>query len=317
MASFDAPVLSSAKEASVRTLHKSVCATQYEDPVDQDAFLVTSAHSILVFQPQVASFAMSSDISECVFAIRAKMLQNNIRLSTPPNASFGLLTDFTGKRKHAQDTHSSGAKAAADRAERRHALRHAAGEPSASSNSDAISVPSNDEDTPTGRQPSPIITNTNTLPTPILSPIHVRLIASLSPLTAIEALLIFLALSSPILPSPISPNPSLPDLVPLSPPSIIFLRKDPYPTEGKMTARPRGHATTRAPPSGNHLAPNTRVANCSFIPTLPVRTEFQIRQRLETLQAEIHCLSCTQKQLNWELQSLQEGSKPQVCSSED
>ncbi|KAJ6592455.1 hypothetical protein B0H19DRAFT_1245331 [Mycena capillaripes] len=257
MASFDAPLLSSAEEASIRSLHKSVRATQYEDPVDQDAFLVASAHSVLGFQPQIASFAMSSDIGECVFAIRSKMLQNNTRLRTPPDASFASLTDFAGEivrkrqllreRKRAQDTRSSGAKAAANRAERRRALRHAAGEPSASSDSDAVSIPSDDEDAPSDRQPGPIITNANALPTPVPSPIHVRPVASLSPLTVIETLLISLALSSPTPPSPISPNPSLPDLVPLSPPSVVFLRKDPHPTEGKMTACPRGRATTRAP----------------------------------------------------------------------
>lgn len=47
MSTFDASLLTSAEAASVRALHKSVCATQYEDPVDQDTFLVASARSVV------------------------------------------------------------------------------------------------------------------------------------------------------------------------------------------------------------------------------------------------------------------------------
>ncbi|KAJ7816102.1 hypothetical protein B0H13DRAFT_1923794 [Mycena leptocephala] len=333
MSTFDASLLTSAEEASVRALHKSVRATQYEDPVDQDTFLIASARSVLELQPQVASFVLTPDIGECVFAIRSKMLQNNSRLHTPPDATFALITDFAGEivrkrqlfreRKRAQDARLSGAKAAANRAERRCALRRASGEPSASSDSDAVSIPSDDEDASARRQPTPIVTDTKTLPTPAPSPIH----ASLSPLTAIETLLIALALSSPIQPSLISPNPSLPDHVPLCPPSVVRLRKDPHPTEGKMTDQPRGRVTTRTPvrlflcvawpsnPPGNHLTPNPRITNSSVVQPAPVRTEFQIRRRLESIQAEIHRLSCTQKQLSWELQSCQEASQPQARTS--
>ncbi|KAJ7844976.1 hypothetical protein B0H13DRAFT_2363954 [Mycena leptocephala] len=277
MSTFDASLLTSAEAASVRALHKSVCATQYEDPVDQDTFLVASALSVLELQPQVASFALTPDIGECVFAIRSKMLQNNLRLHTPPDATFALITDFASEivrkwqlfreHKRAQDARLSGAKAAANRAEHRCALRCASGEPSASSDSDAVSIPSDNEDASAHRQPTPIVTDTKTLPTPAPSPIHVRLIASLSPLTAIETLLIALALSSPIQPLPISPNPSLPDLVPLSPPSVVRLRKDPHPMEGKMTDQPRGCITTRTP-HGLPTCPETISLPTLVSPTL-------------------------------------------------
>jgi hypothetical protein len=47
MSAFDAPRLSLADEAAIRKLLKTVRATRYEDPVDQDAFLVASANSVV------------------------------------------------------------------------------------------------------------------------------------------------------------------------------------------------------------------------------------------------------------------------------
>jgi hypothetical protein len=47
MASLDTPYLNETEEDAIRALHKSVRATRYEDPVDQDAFLVAAARSIV------------------------------------------------------------------------------------------------------------------------------------------------------------------------------------------------------------------------------------------------------------------------------
>lgn len=47
MSSVLQPYLSKCGEAVVRKLHKTLCATSYEDPVDQETFLVASAKSLV------------------------------------------------------------------------------------------------------------------------------------------------------------------------------------------------------------------------------------------------------------------------------
>jgi hypothetical protein len=49
MSTFNLPRLSQSDEAAMRKLHKTIRATRYEDPLDQDAFLVASATSVVRF----------------------------------------------------------------------------------------------------------------------------------------------------------------------------------------------------------------------------------------------------------------------------
>ncbi|KAJ7134178.1 hypothetical protein C8R44DRAFT_729666 [Mycena epipterygia] len=46
MPSLDPTTLSKSEQDAIRLLHKTVRATRYDDPIDQDAFLVASAHSV-------------------------------------------------------------------------------------------------------------------------------------------------------------------------------------------------------------------------------------------------------------------------------
>ncbi|KAJ7366432.1 hypothetical protein DFH08DRAFT_797414 [Mycena albidolilacea] len=92
--------LSKANEKIVRKVSKTIRATKYEDPVDQAAFLVDSANTVLEFHPQVASFALVPELGECVFTIRSMMHSNNVHLGTPFSNVFISIQDFAGEIIH-------------------------------------------------------------------------------------------------------------------------------------------------------------------------------------------------------------------------
>ncbi|KAJ7429207.1 hypothetical protein B0H11DRAFT_2266610 [Mycena galericulata] len=148
--------LSKGDESIVRKLLKSVHATKYEDPVDQDTFLVECTHSLLKFRPQVASFAQVAELADCVFTIRSMMHANGVRIGSPPSAVFASIQDFAGKiiRKHcifrerqrANVERAKSAEGMAARIERGDALEYAAKKIPASLDEDATSIPSSSDD---------------------------------------------------------------------------------------------------------------------------------------------------------------------------
>ncbi|KAF7372230.1 hypothetical protein MVEN_00082500 [Mycena venus] len=260
MSLFNAPYLTKSEEDTVCALHKSVRATHYDDPIDQDTFLVASAHSVLQFREQVASFASSSEIAECVFTIRSAMVKNSSRLENPPDDIFASITDFAGEiarscqlfrdRKRAQTVCLRTAEGVAARAERREALKYAAKvqKHALSPDDDTVSIPSDDEESDIPIRPTSLVVEPLSIAagseTIIASPIQ----ALLSLLPELESLMISLQLSSPLIApmsslsdfsipgqsghfgnsetavqpaSPLSPTPSLSDLVPIvsKPPS--------------------------------------------------------------------------------------------------
>ncbi|KAJ7761459.1 hypothetical protein B0H14DRAFT_3594889 [Mycena olivaceomarginata] len=230
MSTFDAPRLSLADEAAIRKLLKTLRATRYEDPVDQDAFLVASANSVLPFRPQVASFALVSEVGECVFTLRSALHSNNARLPNPSTDILTAIQDFAGEiackrqlfheRNRAQADRARAAEGVAARAERRAALKHAArvNKPP-STDEDAVSIPSSGEESdaeePSGIQhpSSPIVADVSTTAVPSSTQ------APLSPLSDLDAQMDRLRVRSPPsvpLASPSSPSPSLPALVPIA-----------------------------------------------------------------------------------------------------
>ncbi|KAJ6553132.1 hypothetical protein B0H19DRAFT_1377778 [Mycena capillaripes] len=220
--------LPKAHEDAVRKVFKTLKATNYEDPVDQDAFLTDSAATVLKFRPQSTSFVLVPELGECIFTLRSMMHSNNARLETPPSDTFLAIQDFAGEivrkrhlfndRKRARVDRVQAAKGAASRTEREAALEHAANIGNKSPHSDledVVSIPSESESDP----PLPIPQN------PPVSPIAVDLsdvppsskAVLLSPLNELGYHLSRMSMSPfPSLPppSPSSPNLSLPDLVP-------------------------------------------------------------------------------------------------------
>ncbi|KAJ7738034.1 hypothetical protein DFH07DRAFT_966186 [Mycena maculata] len=222
--------LSQAGEDVVRKLFKTIRATRYEDPVDQDAFLTASAKTLLSFRPQVTSFATVPALAECVFNLRSMMHSNNSRIPTPISETFIHIQDFAGEiirkrqlireRKHAQIDRIRADEGAAARNERRIALEHAnrvnSDKAMCSPDEDAVSIPSTTDESG-GEDPPP--------KNPPASPIAVDLTNNpanhqachLSPLHELQDCLRSLSLNTAQPSSRCSPSsqsPSLPDLVP-------------------------------------------------------------------------------------------------------
>ncbi|KAJ7300804.1 hypothetical protein DFH08DRAFT_946309, partial [Mycena albidolilacea] len=128
--------LPTAHEDVVRKVFKALKATNYEDPVDQDAFLTESAVTVLEFRPQPTSFVLVPELGECIFTLRSMMHLNNARLETPPSDTFLAIQDFAGEimrkkhlfndRKRARVDRVQAAKGATSRTEREAALKYAA-----------------------------------------------------------------------------------------------------------------------------------------------------------------------------------------------
>ncbi|KAF7358325.1 hypothetical protein MVEN_00882000 [Mycena venus] len=229
MASPTLPYLSKCGEIVVRKLFKTIRATRYEDPVDQEAFLVSSAKTVLRFRPQVMSFAIIPDLAECVFTLRSMMHSLKAPLGTLSSDVFLSLQEFASEiirqrqvfreRKRAQADRVRAAEGVAARAERRAALEHSERvHKNLSPDDDVVSIPSGSEESASEEPPaapknppsSPITTDLTNNPA-------INQAVLLSPLHDLPAHLARLSLNAiPNTPpcSPLSPNLSLPDLVP-------------------------------------------------------------------------------------------------------
>ncbi|KAJ7771192.1 hypothetical protein B0H14DRAFT_3509140 [Mycena olivaceomarginata] len=225
------PYLSKCGEAVVHELHKTICATRYEDSVDQETFLVSSANTILRLRPQVLSFVLISDVGECVFTLRSMLHPFNAPLSTPCDA-YVSIEDFAGEimrkqqeildRKLVQAEHAHAANVAAAHLKHQAVLAQVVRfNKRPSPEEDAVSIPSGDEDSvspnlptvPNTPAPSPIVTDlTND---PVFNQVcPAGLLSSLYNLPTHLARLSLDAIPSTPPRSPLSPSLSLPDLVP-------------------------------------------------------------------------------------------------------
>ncbi|KAK6971348.1 hypothetical protein R3P38DRAFT_2798729 [Favolaschia claudopus] len=90
-------ILSKSEEDIIRSLHKTLRATHYEDPSDQRKFLEECARVLLVFQNRPSSFAMSTELGEYVFLLRAEMHKNSLVLPSPASNYYSAVVDFAGK----------------------------------------------------------------------------------------------------------------------------------------------------------------------------------------------------------------------------
>ncbi|KAJ7176534.1 hypothetical protein C8R46DRAFT_1029866 [Mycena filopes] len=276
MTSLSIPRLDQTEEDAVRALHKSVSATNYEDPVDQEAFLVASARSVLHFRQQVASFAASSEIGECIFTIRAALVRNNLRLATSPDPILSSITDFAGEivrlrqdirdRKQAQKERAHAENGAAARAARREALDFAAKRELNKSDPDTVSIPSDDEQPIEPLHPSPLRVKPVSPPA---SPIP----ALLSPLHDLEGMMRSLRLSHPPVPlaAPLSPNLFLPDPVPrVSRPFPAYCAnvRDPKPPTTNGPSFIRGRQLVCVPTA---MPPPTLASNVAVLVPRPIK----------------------------------------------
>ncbi|KAJ7306270.1 hypothetical protein DFH08DRAFT_824720 [Mycena albidolilacea] len=302
MSAFDAPRLSLADEAAIRKLLKTVRATRYEDPVDQDAFLVASANSVLPFRPQVASFALVSEVGECVFTLRSALHSNNARLPNPSADTLTAIQDFAGEiackrqlfrdRNHAQADRARAADGVAARAERRAALKHAArvNKPP-STDEDAVSIPSSGEESdaeePSGIQhpSSPVVGDVSTTAVP--SSTQVSLLAPLSPLSDLDAQMDRLRVRSPP-----SVPPHTPMQVPQLPPqkcNFAVLVPRPIPTNSllpKLNYVDDWLASTRKS-GGSHVHRNTSAGSSKRFKT---HTQLNQRQLIKIPKRCFYCL---------------------------
>ncbi|KAJ7508860.1 hypothetical protein B0H11DRAFT_1962916 [Mycena galericulata] len=220
-----------ADEAVIRKLFKVVRATKFEDPVDQDVFLVDSANTVLKYRAHIASFALVAELSDCVFTIRSMMHANSARLGTPPSDTFVSLQDFAGEIVRKQHLFRERQRANADRdrvvegmaarVARNLALEYASkqtNKPPTSPDDDAISIPSS-SDKSGACEPQPAAKDSP------MDPIQVEPVAAppssqaafLSPLNELGVHFGRLSLATPHRAppnSPLSSNQSLPDLVP-------------------------------------------------------------------------------------------------------
>ncbi|KAJ7340620.1 hypothetical protein DFH08DRAFT_1012680 [Mycena albidolilacea] len=228
MSSVLQPYLSKCGEAVVRKLHKTLRATSYEDPVDQETFLVASAKSLVRLRPQVLSFALVSDLGECVFTLRSMLHPFNAPLGTPSGDAYVSIQDFAGEimmkqqeildRKLLQAERARAANDAAARLEHQAVLAQAVHvKEHTSPEEDFVSIPSSDEDS-AGPDPPLLITPA---PSPIVTDLTnntaINQAQILSPLHDLDIHLARLSLGAvPNNPphSPLSPNLSLPNLVP-------------------------------------------------------------------------------------------------------
>ncbi|KAF8184301.1 hypothetical protein K438DRAFT_1117957 [Mycena galopus ATCC 62051] len=290
MSSFSTLQLSKSDEDAIRKLHKAVRATRYDDPVDQDAFLTASAHTVLQFRPFLVSFAQLPDIGVTVFAIRNQMQVNQPRLGGSPNKLFATLQDFAGEivrrrqllrdRKRAQTERVRAAEGVAARAERRAALEYAEqlNQRVVSPADDAVAIPSSGESTDVDEPLTPV-ENTRG-PAPAINPnaaVPSSSQALLSPLSNFEGLMIKLRMGGPPtvpLASPLSPPRSLPDLVPsVLPLSVFNLRASghghPQP-EKTVPQFVRGRALTRNPPNSPRSETSLRRSDIALLVPRPV-----------------------------------------------
>ncbi|KAK6992343.1 hypothetical protein R3P38DRAFT_3289915 [Favolaschia claudopus] len=211
-------ILSKSEEDIIRSLHKTLRATHYEDPSDQRKFLEECARVLLVFQNRPSSFAMSTELGEYVFLLRAEMHKNSLVLPSPASNYYSAVVDFAGKvaRKRIEYFRNlklapikplpaiDAAKANGSQQEVPDAVAHTSKTSSTPVGDDAVSIPSDDEYEVVARPSTPV---------PEL----------LSPLPELQSLMLSLRLNGVAPFSPSSPSPSLPDLVPIDSPTLQVL----------------------------------------------------------------------------------------------
>ncbi|KAK6966955.1 hypothetical protein R3P38DRAFT_3380838 [Favolaschia claudopus] len=211
-------ILSKSEEDIIRSLHKTLRATRYEDPSDQRKFLEDCARVLLVFQNRPSSFAMSTELGEYVFLLRAEMHKNSLVLPSPASNCYSAVVDFAGKvaRKRIEYFRNlklapikplpaiDAAKANGSQQEVPDAVAHTSKTSSTPVGDDAVSIPSDDEYEVVARPSTPA---------PEL----------LSPLPELQSLMLSLRLNGVAPFSPSSPSPSLPDLVPIDSPTLQVL----------------------------------------------------------------------------------------------
>ncbi|KAF8190677.1 hypothetical protein K438DRAFT_1935613 [Mycena galopus ATCC 62051] len=293
--------LSKSNEETVRKIFKTICATKFEDPVDQDSFLVDSANTVLQlqFRPQIASFALVPELGECIFTIRSMMHANNARLGTLFSDAFISIQDFAGeivrkrqmfrerRRAHIDRMRAAGGTAA--RIERNAALEYAANTDHKSPHSpgeDVVSIPSSGDESGAD-EPVPIPKN------PPSSPITVDLInippssqvcpaTLLSPIDELGFHLSRMSLNAY--------------------PNLLAPRKRRRVEEGE-----NGHSQAAQLFYARPSRPMQHSPNDSA-PLRPAASpsEAQLRGRLAAIQAEIRRLASAQKELYWQLQTLRQ-----------
>ncbi|KAK7034173.1 hypothetical protein R3P38DRAFT_3496502 [Favolaschia claudopus] len=211
-------ILSKAEEDIIRSVHKTLRATHYEDPSDQKKFLEECARVLLVFRNRPSSFAMSTELGEYVFLLRAEMHKNSLVLPSPASNYYSSVVDFAGKvaRKRIEYFRNlklapikplpaiDAAKANESHQEAPDAVACTSKAPVTLGDDDAVSIPSDDEYEVVARPSTPI---------PEL----------LSPLPELQSLMLSLRLNGVAPFSPSSPSPSLPDLVPIESPTLQAL----------------------------------------------------------------------------------------------
>ncbi|KAF8187666.1 hypothetical protein K438DRAFT_1936498 [Mycena galopus ATCC 62051] len=288
--------LSKSNEETVRKIFKTIRATKFEDPVDQDSFLVDSANTVLQlqFRPQIASFALVPELGECIFTIRSMMHANNARLGTPFSDAFISIQDFAGEivrkrqmfreRRRAHIDRMRAAGGAAARIERNAALEYAANIDNKSPHSpgeDVVSIPSSGDESGAD-EPAPLLKN------PPSSPITVDL-TNIPPSSQA-------ALSVVTKPLPTGPRAGLysrPTQAPRKRRRVEEGENDHSQAAQLFYARP----SRPMQHSPNDSAPLRPAASPS---------EAQLRGRLAAIQAEIRRLASAQKELYWQLQTLRQ-----------
>ncbi|KAJ7739442.1 hypothetical protein DFH07DRAFT_965729 [Mycena maculata] len=301
--------LSKDDELIVRKLLKTVRATKYEDPVDQEAFLVESATTVLQFRPQVASFAQVADLADCVFILRSMMHASRARLGTPPNATFVSLQDFAGEivrkrhifreRQRANAEQARTRETTVARAERSDALEHAAKKVPASPDKDAVSIPSSSDD---GMAPLDLqlVSKARLIPPSSPAPLFISQgIFSFPYLRLAFSLLITvdpsLSAAPPKLSLVIKPIPS-------GPRAGLLPRSTPPSHKRKRLEEGEG-GTGRSPiETAIYTRPRRPVQHPSN-GSSPIRpSAVQLHRRLVAVQAEIRRFVAVQKELSWQLQ---------------
>ncbi|KAJ7309350.1 hypothetical protein DFH08DRAFT_823522 [Mycena albidolilacea] len=302
--------LSKANEEIVRKVFKTIRATKYEDPVDQAAFLVDSANTVLEFRPQVASFVLVPELGECVFTIRSMMHSNNAHLGTPFSDAFISIQDFAGEiirkrqlfreRRRANADRVRAAEGAAARIERNAALEHAANIDKAapSPNEDAVSIPSGSDGSGTD-EPPPASMN------PPPSPISVDPLTNNPPSSEGKSILLFVKHVFTLLIAVAERDPAHPPALALVTKSLptgprAGLRPGPAQTPRKRRRLEEGeidHSQAAQHPYARPSRPMQYPAAGSA-PLRPASSlsEAQLRGRLAAVQAEIRRLSSAQKE---------------------
>ncbi|KAK7024872.1 hypothetical protein R3P38DRAFT_2778867 [Favolaschia claudopus] len=267
--------LSAADETSILRLHKSVRATAFDDPADQDEFLASSADTVLQFREQIQSFASTPAVAECVFTIRSKMQQNNLKLKTPPAAIFASIVNFAGDiirerqllrdRKTSATVRARAEAGAAARSERRAAIKLAnrISKRKSIPDPDAVSIPSSDDSEYLPPSPNPTLVEPRS-PRVKSEPLSPSMPGLLSPMDIPElAGLHFLSLhmGRPLVSQPASPSlppASQPHRVPIELPPILtaFSNGSDHPTHWMRNPRVcRDRVCTPHPGSNQTITP--------------------------------------------------------------